>query len=286
MHLLGRGLVATPGDWGALGARPTHPALLDWLADEFMATGWSLKRLHRRIMESATYQQSAQSLGATLGVDPENRLLSRGAVRRLDAESVRDAILAISGSLDSRYGGPPVPIMADRVGQWVIGIENLNAGRPGPVIEMQGERFRRSVWVEVRRSRRLAVLDTFDRPAMEPNCTQRVSTTVSSQSLLMMNSDFVVSQSARFAERLKEVGAQPVDRIRHAWQLVYPTEPTAEQVAAAVAFVEEQTALFLKPSAQDDPKKSAAEQTLQAAGQAWSVFCQALLSSNRFLYLD
>ena len=286
MHLLGRGLVPTPGDWGALGARPTHPALLDWLADEFMATGWSLKRLHRRIMESATYQQSAQSLGATLGVDPENRLLSRGAVRRLDAESVRDAILAISGSLDSRYGGPPVPIMADRVGQWVIGIENLNAGRPGPVIEMQGERFRRSVWVEVRRSRPLAVLDTFDRPAMEPNCTQRVSTTVSSQSLLMMNSDFVVSQSARFAERLKEVGSQPVDRIRHAWQLVYATEPTVEQVAMAVAFVEEQTALFLKPPAENDPKKSAAEATSQAADRAWSVFCQALLSSNRFLYLD
>ena len=286
MHLLGRGLVPTPGDWGALGARPTHPELLDWLADEFMATGWSLKRLHRGIMGSATYQQSSRPREGTLARDPENRLLSRGAVRRLDAESVRDAILTISGSLDSKYGGPPVPIMADRVGQWVIGIENLNAGRPGPVLEMQGERYRRSVWVEVRRSRPLAVLDTFDRPAMEPNCTQRVSTTVASQSLLMMNSDFVVSQSARFADRLKEVGSQPVKRIRHAWQLVYSTEPTVEQVTAAVAFVEEQTALFSKPAATDDNKKTTAEETLQAADRAWSVFCQALLSSNRFLYLD
>ena len=286
MHLLGRGLVPTPGDWGALGARPTHPALLDWLADEFMASGWSLKRLHRRIMGSATYRQSARSRDATLALDPENRLLSRGAVRRLDAESVRDAILTISGSLDSKYGGPPVPIMADRVGQWVIGIENLNAGRPGPAVEMQGERYRRSVWVEVRRSRPLAVLDTFDRPAMEPNCTERVSTTVASQSLLMMNSDFVVSQSARFAERLKEVGSQPVDRIRYAWQLVYATEPTAEQVIAAATFVEEQTELFWKPAATDDKKISAAEETLRAADRAWSVFCQALLSSNRFLYLD
>ncbi|MEE3369838.1 MAG: PSD1 and planctomycete cytochrome C domain-containing protein [Planctomycetota bacterium] len=286
MHLLGRGLVPTPGDWGALGARPTHPQLLDWLADEFMASGWSLKRLHRTIMGSATYQQSAQSHDATFALDPENRLLSRGVVRRLDAESVRDAILKISGALDSKYGGPPVPIMADRVGQWVIGIENLNAGRPGPVIEMQGERYRRSIWVEVRRSRPLAVLDTFDRPAMEPNCTERVSTTVASQSLLMMNSDFVVSQSARFAARLKEVSSQPVDRIRHAWKLVYATEPTTEQINAAVAFVEEQTALFWKPSAKDDKKQPAAEEMSRAVDQAWSVFCQALLSSNRFLYLD
>ena len=286
MHLLGRGLVPTPGDWGALGARPTHPQLLDWLAGEFMGTGWSLKRLHRRIMGSATYQQSARSDNATFALDPENRLLSRGAVRRLDAESVRDAILKISGSLDSKYGGPPVPIMADRVGQWVIGIENLNAGRPGPVIEMQGERFRRSIWVEVRRSRPLAVLDTFDRPAMEPNCTERVSTTVASQSLLMMNSDFVVSQSARFAARLREVGSQPVDRVRHAWKLVYTTEPTTKQVHAAVAFVEEQTALFREPSAEGGKKQSAAQQMSQAVDRAWSVFCQALLSSNRFLYLD
>ena len=285
-RLFGRGLVKTSEDFGVQGELPSHRELFDWLAAEFVRLGWDVKQIHRLILTSATYRQTSHVGATAYRADPENRLLSRGAVRRLDAESVRDAILTISGSLDSKYGGPPVPIMADRVGQWVIGIENLNAGRPGPVLEMQGERYRRSVWVEVRRSRPLAVLDTFDRPAMEPNCTQRVSTTVASQSLLMMNSDFVVSQSARFADRLKEVGSQPVKRIRHAWQLVYSTEPTVEQVTAAVAFVEEQTALFSKPAATDDHKKTTAEETLQAADRAWSVFCQALLSSNRFLYLD
>ncbi|MFP6766908.1 MAG: PSD1 and planctomycete cytochrome C domain-containing protein, partial [Planctomycetaceae bacterium] len=203
MHHFGRGLVATPGDIGSLGQRPTHPQLLDWLADEFMRTGWSLKRLHRLMMTSATYRQSASAPGPLLTTDPDNRLLGRMSIRRLDAESLRDAILTVSGSLNPRRYGPPVPIMADRVGQWVIGKENLNAGRPGAVLDMGNEQFRRSVWIEVRRSRPLAVLDTFDRPAMMPNCTERVSTTVSSQSLMMMNSDFVVSQSARFAERLK-----------------------------------------------------------------------------------
>ena len=284
MHLFGRGLVSTPGDFGTLGSRPTHPQLLDWLADEFMATGWSLKRLQRHVMNSATYRQSSSVAVAELADDTDNRLLGRGALRRLDAESVRDAILSVSGSMNSNRYGQPVPIMADRVGQWVIGTENLNAGRPGAVIEMKGEQYRRSVWIEVRRSRPLAVLDTFDRPAMEPNCTQRVVTTVAAQSLMMMNSDFVVSQSTRFAKRLElEVGPDQVDRIRRAWQLVYASEPTAEQTASASAFVDEQIALFLETPDAGDPEGG---QAARAATDAWSVFCQALLSSNRFLYLD
>ena len=192
--------------------------------------------------------------------------------------------LSVSGSMNSNRYGQPVPIMADRVGQWVIGTENLNAGRPGAVIEMKGEQYRRSVWIEVRRSRPLAVLDTFDRPAMEPNCTQRVVTTVAAQSLMMMNSDFVVSQSTRFAKRLElEVGPDQVDRIRRAWQLVYASEPTAEQTASASDFVDEQIALFLETPDAGDPEGG---QAARAATDAWSVFCQALLSSNRFLYLD
>ncbi len=285
MHHFGRGLVATPGDVGVLGLRPTHPRLLDWLADEFMTTGWSLKRLHRLVMTSATFRQASSAPNLLLATDPDNHLLGRMSIRRLDAENLRDAILAVSGSLNPRRYGPPVPIMADRVGQWVIGKENLNAGRPGSVIEMKNEQFRRSVWIEVRRSRPLAVLDTFDRPAMVPNCTERVSTTVSSQSLMMMNSDFVVSQSARFAERLKaEAGPDTGGRIRHAWRLAYGTDATEEQLGKAMAFLDEQTALFSGTASKTDDKNK--QKPSQAAGQALSVFCQALLSSNRFLYVD
>ena len=195
LHHFGRGLVATPGDFGFLGARPSHPQLLDWLAAEFVESGWSLKRLHRLILMSTTWQQSLQRAELLVEADPDNALFGSSRVRRIEAETLRDAILQVSGKLNDRHGGEPVPVMADRVGQWVIGQENLNAGRPGPVIPMRGEEFRKSIFVQVRRSRPLTVLDSFDLPRMTPNCVQRNSATVPTQSLLLMNSQFIVSQS-------------------------------------------------------------------------------------------
>ncbi|MCP4175725.1 MAG: DUF1553 domain-containing protein, partial [Fuerstiella sp.] len=191
MHHFGKGIVATPGDFGLLGERPSHPELLDWLATDFMQNGWSLKRLHRQIMTSTAWRQALRTI-PTNDIDPDNRLLSGMSLRRLDAETLRDSVLAISGNLNSKQFGPPVPVMPDRVGQIVIGIENENAGRPGAKIDMKGEEFRRSVYVQVRRSRPLAVLDTFDAPRMAPNCETRPSSTVAPQSLMMMNSDFVL----------------------------------------------------------------------------------------------
>jgi hypothetical protein len=200
-------------------------------------------------------------------------------------------VLATSGSLVTTRNGPPVPVMADRVGQWVIGKENLNAGRPGAVVDMKGAQFRRSVWIEVRRSRPLAVLDSFDRPAMEPNCTQRVSTTVSSQSLLMMNSDFIVTQSVRFARRLEsEAGNDTAAQVRLAWRLAYGIQPPGDAVLAATQFLEAQTGLFIAQAAAADKNKgdAAADKARrdQATGQALGVFCQSLLASNQFLYID
>jgi len=279
MHHFGRGLVSTPGDFGALGQLPSHPELLDWLAGEFVATGWSLKRLHRLILTSTTYRQSSLGSPELVVADPDNRLLGRMSFRRLDAEALRDSMLSVSGSLNPKRYGPPVPIMADRVGQWVIGKENLNAGRPGAAIAMNGEEFRRSIWVQVRRSRPLGVLDTFDRPAMQPNCTERVWTTVSSQSLMMMNSDLVVSQSERFATRLRaRAGEDTAAQVRLAWQLAFVAEATDEETSEAVAFLDDQEKLFADAAAKDDKPK--------AAQRALAVFCQALLSSNRFLYVD
>lgn len=278
-HHFGRGLVPTVGDFGTLGLKPTHPRLLDWLADEFIRGGWRLKKLHRLILNSATYRQSSIGSSQQMAGDPDNNLLGRMPLRRLDAESLRDSVLAASGSLNLNRYGPPVPIMADRVGQWVIGKENLNAGRPGAVVDMKGEQFRRSIWIQVRRSRPLAVFDTFDRPAMEPNCTERVETTVSSQSLMMMNGDFIVSQSRQLARRLvSEVGEEVPAQVRHAWRLVFAAEATDEEISEATTFLAEQTKLLAAAATEKDKPRAAAD--------ALAVFCQALLSSNRFLYID
>jgi hypothetical protein len=242
-------------------------------------------------MTSATYRQPATGPPTLHATDSDNRLLGRMSLRRLDAESLRDAVLATSGALLSTRYGPPVPVMADRVGQWVIGKENLNAGRPGAVIGMKGAQNRRSVWIEVRRSRPLGVLDSFDRPAMEPNCTQRVSTTVSSQSLMMMNSDFIVAQSVRFARRLEsEAGGDRATQVRLAWQLAYGDQPPENLVPSATEFLNQQTELFIARAAAADKKPgdaaARAARRDQAAGQALGVFCQSLLASNQFLYID
>src|SRR5262249_45117084 len=121
LHHFGRGIVGTPGDFGVLGERPTHPELLDWLAAEFMEGGWRLKRLRRLIMTSAAYRQSSRRTPELQKLDPDNRLLGRMSVRRLEAEALRDAILAVSGKLNAKPFGPPVPVMHDDVGQVVLG---------------------------------------------------------------------------------------------------------------------------------------------------------------------
>src|SRR5690606_4787928 len=128
-------------------------------------------------------------------------------LRRLEAEAVRDAVLAVSGKLNPKPFGEPVPVMADPAGQWVVGIENLDAGRPLAVIPLNGEEFRRSVYVQARRTRPLAVLGTLDLPRMEPNCEARDSSTVAPQSLMLMNNEFILEQAEHFARRVHgEVG--------------------------------------------------------------------------------
>ena len=284
MHHFGRGIVATPGDFGLLGERPSHPELLDWLASDFMAGGWRLKRFHKLVMTSTAYRQALRRIPSN-DVDPDNRLLSGMSLRRLEAETLRDSVLAISGKLNPKRFGPPVPVMPDRVGQIVIGIENVNAGRPGAKIDMKGEEFRRSVYVQVRRSRPLGLLDTFDAPRMSPNCEIRPSSTVAPQSLLLMNSDFVLEQSTVFAKRVaKEAGDDRELQVAHAWQLAFCEVPGDEQVDAALAFIDQATEnLKASPEAKKlaEGDKSKTPELLALAS-----FCQTLFSSNRFLYVD
>jgi len=287
LHHFGRGLVATPGDFGFLGARPSHPELLDWLAAEFVESGWSLKRLHRLILTSTAWQQSRQRDESLAAADPDNALFGSSRVRRIEAETLRDAILQVSGKLNDRHGGEPVPVMADRVGQWVIGQENLNAGRPGPVIPMRGEEFRKSIFVQVRRSRPLTVLDSFDLPRMTPNCVQRNSATVPTQSLLLMNSQFIVFQSGEFAKRVQaEGGTSLTEQVQYAWQLAFARSPREQELSESIRYIRTQTEFFAEnPVTVTDPKSKKALPS-PAEEVALASFCQLLLGSNEFLYVD
>ncbi len=245
MHHFGRGIVPSPGDFGALGERPTHPKLLDWLAQEFMQSGWNLKRLHKLIMTSTAYRQQLRRDPKHDKIDPDNRLLGSMPLRRLEAEAIRDSILAVSGKLNLKPFGPPVSVMTDRVGQFVIGIASTRQGRPGFALPMQDEQFRRSVYVQVIRSRPLAFLDTFDLPRMDPNCEVRARSTVSPQALMLMNNVFAVTQSEHFARRiLREAGDDPRAQIAHAWKLAFARQPNEEELSEAATFLAEQTEHF------------------------------------------
>ncbi|HVJ85299.1 MAG TPA: PSD1 and planctomycete cytochrome C domain-containing protein [Caulifigura sp.] len=281
-HHFGRGIVSTLGDFGALGNKPTHPELLDWLADEFVSGGWSLKSLHRVIVLSQAYRQSSAVSAKLLEVDPDNLLLGRAPIRRLEAEAIRDASLQASGQLNEAPGGEPVPVMADNSGRWVIGIENLSAGRPGPVIPLKGQEYRRSVYVQARRSRPLAVLDTFDWPSMSPNCELRRASTVPPQSLMLMNSDFVIDVAKSLATRV--TSAVPDDaagQVSAVWNLVYARPPAADEAVTALSFLVQQAEHFRK-----HPAKKGQALAESPEAEAMTSLCQMLLSSNEFLYVD
>ena len=278
MHHFGRGLVATPSDFGSLGARPTHPELLDWLADTFVRGGWSLKRLHRMIVVSSAYRQTSRRTPALDAVDPDNRLLGRASVRRLEAEAVRDAALLASGGLYPVLYGPPAPVAPDESGQVIIGRDTRDsAGRPsGKSNDLGSEARRRSLYIQVRRSLPLGVLETFDAPMMAPNCERRSASTVAPQSLLLMNSTFMVARSEAFAARLaREAGSKPAARVALAWRLALGRDPRPDQMAEALAFVRGQQAEFARGP---DPKP--------AESHAWASLCHALMCSNAFLYVD
>ena len=280
MHHFGRGLVDSPGDFGMLGQRPTHPELLDWLASEFVENGWSVKYLHRLIMSSMAYQQSSIVSSSVDDDDTEPSQYSSFLVRRLDSEIIRDAMLSVTDRLNSKLYGEAVPVMEDGVGRVVIGQENLDGERkPTKTISLSGEEFRRSVYVQVRRTRTLSMFETFDAPTMSPNCDRRSFSTVTPQSLLMMNSDFAIEHSNQLASRaINEVGDDVPVQVGFVWQLVFAEMPTDEELNEAVDFVYSQRSLV----AEADAKLKAEDVAREALG----VFCQALLSSNRFLYVD
>tara|TARA_Y100001934_G_scaffold36067_1_gene41366 strand:+ start:686 stop:3460 length:2775 start_codon:yes stop_codon:yes gene_type:complete len=276
MHHFGHGLARNPGDFGRLGEAPTHPELLDWLASDFMKNGWKLKRLHKLIVTSQTWKQSSTRTQTLEEADPDNHLLARMNVRRLEAEAIRDSILTVSGKLNRKLFGKPVPVMEDEVGQFILGKENLDGERkPGKAVDMQGEESRRSLYVQVRRSRILSMFNTFDAPDMEPNCTQRSVSTVAPQALLFMNNDFVMQQAKLMGERIRNIEKDDLDRqMRIAWELAYGRFMTGEENMRATKFLDQQRAQFTERKHKEPAKAALAN------------FCQAILSSNEFVYVD
>jgi len=299
MHHFGRGLTGTPADFGTQGEPPSHPELLDWLAHAFAARtpgadagavlGWDLKALHRLIMTSRAYRQGADFDPVKTAADPENRLYGRRAMVRMDAEAMRDSMLAVSGVLNLRMHGPPVPVREDAVGQIVVGVDRKQGDNKTPVeVAMGGEEFRRSIYVEVRRTRPLAVLNTFDAPVMEVNCERRQSSTVAPQALMLMNSDFALQMARHFAARLKsEGGSAAEERIRYAWRLAYGRTATTMEVSTALRYLEAQRTAFCRtgsPTPGAVGRGAPADTTPE--DRALASLCQALLGSNEFLYVE
>ena len=290
LHHFGRGLVPSPGDFGMLGERPTHPELLDRLARDFMSGGWRLKRLHKTILMSTAYRQSSLRSDRSDSVDPDNRLLGRMSVRRLEAETIRDAVLAVSGRLNRTPFGPAVAVAPDETGQVVIGVDTRDtAGRPtGKKVDLGDAVFRRSLYIQSRRSLPLGMLETFDAPTMTPNCERRASSTVTPQSLMLMNSEFIVAESEAFARRLRAAAPDDLSaQLRLGWHSAFGHPPTEAQLAEAAAFVREQTATLRPGGAPMSAKPAAGAAGPPTAEEtALASYCQALLSANGFLYVD
>jgi cytochrome c553 len=259
-HHFGTGLVATPDNLGQSGARPSHPELLDWLAVEFVRSGWSIKALHRLILRSAVYRQVSTPRPEALAIDPDDRLLWRYPLRRLDAEAVRDAMLAVSGELDLRPGGPYVPT-------------RRNAEGSVEVDEKHPEARRRSVYLLQRRTQVATLLELFDAPRLALNCSVRNTSTVPLQALALLNSDFARARARAMAARLEpEAGPDAGRRIVLACRLAWGREAAEKERVAARQFLEAQQALYVGDKDGDQ--------------RAWTDFCQMVLASNAFLYVE
>ena len=256
----GEGIVRSPDNFGLLGELPTHPQLLDWLAVEFAESGWSLKQLHRRIMTSATYQMSTTFRADYNDVDPENKFLWRMNRRRLDAEAVRDAILVVAGELDQEMHGT---LLTTPNRSYVTSTANVN-----PVIY---ETNRRSIYLPVVRSALFEMFQAFDFADPSVLNGRRESTTVASQALFMMNSQFVADNTRALAEDILGVSDQTSEqRVTQLFERILGRPPTADEITGSIKYINGFT-----PSAND-----------QSALAGWQSLCRVLIASNEFLYVE
>ncbi len=234
-HHFGRGIVRSTNDFGQFGTPPTHPDLLDWLASEFIASGWQLKAMHKLIMTSNAYRMSSQSNPKFIQQDANNDLFWRFNMRRLAAEEIRDSVLWITGKLNLKMGGPSV---FPEVPKEVL----ATASRPGAVWGKSppDEANRRSVYVKVKRSLLVPILNQFDQANTDSTCPVRFSTTVPTQSLTMLNGKFINDQALAFANRMQwEGGVTNKDRVQFGLRLVLCREPEPVEIQKALTFMQE-----------------------------------------------
>jgi hypothetical protein len=241
----GTGIVKTAEDFGSQGEWPSHPQLLDWLAVEFIDSGWDVKRLNKMIVMSATYQQSARVTPDRLQKDPHNRLLSRGPRFRLDAEMIRDNALAVSGLLVRKIGGESVKPYQPR-GLWeAVGYTDSNTAK---FKQDHGDKlFRRSMYTFWKRTAPPPTMSTFDAPSREACTVRRERTNTPLQALALMNDKQFVEASRKFAERIMTDGGTSIeDRIAFAFRTCTARKPTTEEIDVIKSVFESQLADYRK----------------------------------------
>ncbi len=272
-HHFGEGLVRTPSDFGNQGVSPTHPQLLEWLADDFASSGWKLKRLHRQIMLSKVYLQSSDFDAEKRQLDPENRLNSRRRPQRLEAEVLRDSMLAIAGTLhDQRFGpGFKPPIAAE-----AMTARNLKTPYIAEPADSPNLR-RRSVYMFHKRVVPYPLLQAFDRPDALQSCARRDDTIVAPQALALLNDVFVREQAGQFAKRVQNELDTP-SRIAVVYRLSLGRRPHDKEALVAAEYVAQRTA--------ERMRRDASLGENNAAHLAWTDLCHVMFSLNEFAYVD
>ena len=273
-HLLGRGIVASTDNFGVLGERPSHPELLDYLANQFMQEGWSVKRMIRTIMLSSTYQQGSGTRSQGTGdrgqetaeeVDPQNLLFHRANVKRLEGEALRDAILTISGRLDRKQFGPSVPVHLTPFMQ--------GRGRPAASGPLDGD-GRRSIYIAVRRNFLPPMMLAFDTPAPFSTVGRRNVSNVPAQALILMNDPFVADQAGLWAQKVLAAPEQTTQqRIERMYLEAFCRPPTVEETIAARTFLDAQAQEFKDANLGDDHER------------AWADYAHILFNTKEFVLI-
>lgn len=259
----GKGLVRSTDNFGMLGDVPTHPELLDWLTCRFIERGGSIKELHRLIMLSRTYQQSSSASSDAIQRDPENRLWGRAEVRRLEAEPIRDAILAVSGSLDQSFGGSLLEVKNRE-----FFFDHTSKDKT------KYSSNRRSIYLPTVRNHVYDLFQLFDYPDAALTTGDRATTTIAPQALLMLNSDLVAEASSELAVRIVRERETTEERITRLHELAFGRAATAEEVTAGRAFLQKA----------DHLAKTAKSDAASNWKTSWEAYCQTLFASNEFIY--
>jgi hypothetical protein len=274
--LFGRGIVRTLDDFGYQGEPPTHPELLDWLALEFVERGWSVKKLHRLIVTSATYRQSSRVTPELLAKDPENRLLARGPRVRLEAEQVRDSALKAAGLLSAKMYGPsvfpPQPPNITTEGAYGKLEWKVSAGE---------DRYRRGLYTFAKRTAPYAMFQTFDGPSGEACTARREVSNTALQALTMLNDAVLVDVARALAKRAVAHKGETADRVAYLFRLCLVRPPSADEAAALAKFYEAQRARFTTDPDRADAVAGAGEDAIDRA--AWTATARAILNLDEFV---